>query len=90
MVREGSDVTIVTYGLGIQWAESVLDAYPSISADLIDLDLRDVRCAIFRHRAVRRSSTRCVVVRRIGDCTCARWTRSLCMNEKLYALVASN
>ena len=37
MVREGSDVTIVTYGLGVQWAESVLDANPSISADLIDL-----------------------------------------------------
>ena len=37
MVRDGSDVTIVTYGLGVQWAESVLDANPSISADLIDL-----------------------------------------------------
>ena len=37
MVREGSDVTIVTYGLGVQWAESVLVANPSISADLIDL-----------------------------------------------------
>ena len=30
MVHEGSDVTIVTYGLGVQWAESVLDANPSI------------------------------------------------------------
>ena len=26
MVSEGSDVTIVTYGLGVQWAESILNA----------------------------------------------------------------
>jgi 2-oxoisovalerate dehydrogenase E1 component len=37
MVREGSDVTIVTYGLGVHWAMEVLDKHPEIKADLIDL-----------------------------------------------------
>ncbi len=37
MVREGSDLTIVTYGLGIHWAMEILDKHPEIKADLIDL-----------------------------------------------------
>ncbi|MBS1637291.1 MAG: dehydrogenase E1 component subunit alpha/beta [Bacteroidetes bacterium] len=37
LVREGSDLTIVTYGLGVHWAMEILDENPSISADLIDL-----------------------------------------------------
>jgi len=37
LVREGSDVTIVTYGLGVHWALEALDNDKSISADLIDL-----------------------------------------------------
>lgn len=36
-VRAGADVTLVTYGLGVIWAESVLDANPDYSVDLIDL-----------------------------------------------------
>ena len=36
-VREGSQVTIITYGLGVHWALDVLDAHPDIDADLIDL-----------------------------------------------------
>jgi 2-oxoisovalerate dehydrogenase E1 component len=37
LVREGSDLTIVTYGLGVHWAMEILDKYPAIKADLIDL-----------------------------------------------------
>lgn len=36
-VREGDDLTIVTYGMGVHWALKALDDNPSISADLIDL-----------------------------------------------------
>lgn len=37
LVKEGSAVTIVTYGLGVHWALELLNAQPDISADLIDL-----------------------------------------------------
>jgi 2-oxoisovalerate dehydrogenase E1 component len=37
LVKEGEDVTIVTYGLGVHWAVEVLSANPEIQADLIDL-----------------------------------------------------
>ena len=36
-VRTGEDISIVTYGMGVHWAEKTLDKYPQISADLIDL-----------------------------------------------------
>lgn len=36
-VREGNDITIITYGLGVQWAEEYLNQHPEISAELIDL-----------------------------------------------------
>ena len=36
-VREGDDVTIITYGMGVHWALDVLDRNPDVSADLIDL-----------------------------------------------------
>ncbi len=36
-VREGNDATIITYGLGVKWAEQVLDAHPEWSVELIDL-----------------------------------------------------
>jgi 2-oxoisovalerate dehydrogenase E1 component len=37
LVKEGNDVTIVTYGLGVHWALEVLNENTDISADLIDL-----------------------------------------------------
>lgn len=37
LLREGKDVTIVTYGAGVHWALETLDNNPEISADLIDL-----------------------------------------------------
>lgn len=37
VVREGKDLTIVTYGMGVHWAAETLNENPEISADLIDL-----------------------------------------------------
>jgi 2-oxoisovalerate dehydrogenase E1 component len=37
LVREGSDLSIVTYGMGVHWAKEVLDNLPEVSADVIDL-----------------------------------------------------
>lgn len=37
LIREGSDVTIVSYGLGVHWALETLNENSNISADLIDL-----------------------------------------------------
>ncbi len=37
LLREGTSVSIVSYGLGVHWALDVLDRHPEISADLIDL-----------------------------------------------------
>lgn len=37
LVREGEDLTIVSYGLGVHWALEALNEMPDISADLIDL-----------------------------------------------------
>jgi 2-oxoisovalerate dehydrogenase E1 component len=36
-VREGKDLTIITYGLGVHWATELLDSMPHISAEIIDL-----------------------------------------------------
>lgn len=37
LVKEGEDVSIITYGLGVHWALEVLNQHPEISADLVDL-----------------------------------------------------
>jgi 2-oxoisovalerate dehydrogenase E1 component len=37
LVQTGEDVTIVTYGMGVHWAEKILKENPEIKADLIDL-----------------------------------------------------
>lgn len=37
LIREGEDVTIITYGAGVHWAMETLDKNPEIQADLIDL-----------------------------------------------------
>ncbi len=36
-LREGNDLSIITYGFGVHWALQVLDENPDIQADLIDL-----------------------------------------------------
>ena len=37
LLREGEDISIVTYGAGVHWALETLDSSPEIKADLIDL-----------------------------------------------------
>lgn len=37
VLREGSDVTIISFGAAVHWALETLDLNPQISADLIDL-----------------------------------------------------
>lgn len=36
-LRSGSDLSIITYGMGVHWAIEVLNKHPEINADLIDL-----------------------------------------------------
>ena len=36
-VKEGEQLSIITYGMGVHWALEYLDQHPDISADLIDL-----------------------------------------------------
>jgi len=37
LVKEGADLSIITYGMGIHWALEVLETMPQVSADLLDL-----------------------------------------------------
>ena len=37
LIREGNDVSIITYGIGVHWAMQFLNENPTISADLLDL-----------------------------------------------------
>ncbi len=37
LVKEGTDVSIITYGMGVHWALAVLEENPQISADLVNL-----------------------------------------------------
>jgi 2-oxoisovalerate dehydrogenase E1 component len=36
-VSEGTDLTIVTYGLGVHWATELLETMPDVSAEILDL-----------------------------------------------------
>lgn len=36
-LKEGNDISIITYGAGVHWALETLEKHPEISADLIDL-----------------------------------------------------
>jgi 2-oxoisovalerate dehydrogenase E1 component len=37
LVKEGTQVSIITYGMGVHWAIELLEKHPEISADLVDL-----------------------------------------------------
>lgn len=37
ILKQGNDVTIISYGAGVHWALEILDQNPSIKADVIDL-----------------------------------------------------
>ena len=53
-VREGSDISIITYGAGVHWADDYAAAHPEISIDILDLrtllplDYRAIREAVKR------------------------------------------
>ncbi|MFN5912642.1 MAG: thiamine pyrophosphate-dependent enzyme [Bacteroidota bacterium] len=36
-VREGNDLTIITYGLGVHWATELMDTMPHVAAEILDL-----------------------------------------------------
>lgn len=37
LVREGTDLSIITYGMGVHWAKEILDTMPEVNADVLDL-----------------------------------------------------
>ncbi len=37
LVSEGSDISIITYGMGVHWAKEILGSMPEVSADVLDL-----------------------------------------------------
>ncbi len=37
LVKEGTKVSIITYGMGVHWALELLNKHPEISADIVDL-----------------------------------------------------
>jgi 2-oxoisovalerate dehydrogenase E1 component len=37
LVKEGTQVSIITYGMGVHWAIELLNKHPEVSADLVDL-----------------------------------------------------
>lgn len=37
LVSEGSDISIITYGMGVHWAKEVMSQMPDVSADILDL-----------------------------------------------------
>jgi len=37
LLREGAQVSIITYGFGVHWALEILEKHPDIDADLLDL-----------------------------------------------------
>lgn len=37
MVREGTDLSIITYGMGVHWAQEILNELPQVQADIVDL-----------------------------------------------------
>lgn len=37
LVTEGSDLSIITYGMGVHWAQEIMNTMPTVSADILDL-----------------------------------------------------
>jgi len=37
LVSEGNDLSIITYGMGVHWAQEILTQLPDVSADVLDL-----------------------------------------------------
>ena len=53
-VREGSDISIITYGMGVHWATAHANKHPDISFDILDLrsllplDYAAIRASVLR------------------------------------------
>lgn len=37
LVNEGSNLSVITYGMGVHWAKEILASLPEVSADILDL-----------------------------------------------------
>jgi 2-oxoisovalerate dehydrogenase E1 component len=37
LVSEGQDLSIITYGMGVNWAKEILGLMPEVNADVLDL-----------------------------------------------------
>jgi 2-oxoisovalerate dehydrogenase E1 component len=37
LVNEGSDLSIITYGMGVHWAKEIISTMPEVKADVLDL-----------------------------------------------------
>jgi 2-oxoisovalerate dehydrogenase E1 component len=37
LVSEGSDISIITYGMGVHWAKEIVNSFPELQADILDL-----------------------------------------------------
>src|SRR6267154_4748385 len=37
LVKEGNDLSIITYGMGVHWAKEILESMPEVNADVLDL-----------------------------------------------------
>lgn len=37
LVNEGSDLSIITYGMGVHWAKEIISSMPEVKADILDL-----------------------------------------------------
>ena len=37
LVKEGSDISIITYGMGVHWALEILAEFPDVKADIVNL-----------------------------------------------------
>lgn len=37
LVSEGTDLSIITYGMGVHWAKEILETMPHVKADILDL-----------------------------------------------------
>jgi 2-oxoisovalerate dehydrogenase E1 component len=37
LVSEGTDFSIITYGMGVHWAQEIISSIPDVSADILDL-----------------------------------------------------
>jgi len=37
LVQEGTELSIITYGMGVHWAKEIMSGFPDITADILDL-----------------------------------------------------